>query len=160
MSKSEKVKFRIKLKLADFIILAIFLTVTAIFCTFIIINGKTKNGSKTLIITNGNDEWIYQMDKGQSVEIPGNLGKSVIVIEDGKAFFESSPCENKICVLSRKISKSGEWTACLPNGVIIRVEGTDNTSNAERKKNAKRNGANTKNRQAEDYRKDIDAWAE
>jgi len=38
---------------------------------------------------------------------------------------EDSPCRDKICVLGGWISHSGEWLACLPNSVFVRVEGAD-----------------------------------
>ena len=109
-------------KVADFAILAVFVAVTAVFLVFIFGNIGNKT-EKNLIISNGTDEWIFPMNKDERAEIPGKLGKSIIVIEGEKAFFEESPCENKICVFSHKISHIGECTACLPNGVIIRIDG-------------------------------------
>ena len=118
-------------KIADFVILAVFIAVIAVFLIFIFgnISGSKKSDEK-LIISNGTDEWIYPLNKNERAEIPGKLGKSVIIIEDGKAFFEDSPCDNKLCVYSHKISHVGEWTACLPNGVIIRIEGKKNSAHA------------------------------
>ena len=116
-----KSKKRIKLKFGDFVMFAVFIVaIITFFCFTIKPNAKGKN---QLVIENGNDEWIFQLDKNQCVEIDGKLGKSVIRIEGGKAFFESSPCENKLCVSASKISKKGEWNACLPNSVIIRIAG-------------------------------------
>jgi hypothetical protein len=45
---------------------------------------------------------------------------------DGKSvFFESSDCPDKTCVKAGKLSQNGEWTACLPNKVFLRVIGEE-----------------------------------
>ncbi|MCR5699627.1 MAG: NusG domain II-containing protein [Treponemataceae bacterium] len=118
-----------KFKAADFVIFAIFLIVTSVFCIFIFKN--ISGNKKQLVISNGSDEWIYPLSKNERLEIPGKLGNSIILIEDNCAYFEDSPCDNKLCIYSHKISKVGEWTACLPNGVIIRIDGTKKTENNE-----------------------------
>jgi hypothetical protein len=35
----------------------------------------------------------------------------------------SSPCPEKICVKTGRISKPGQWIACLPNRVFISIRG-------------------------------------
>ena len=147
-------KLRI-LRPADFVILAIFLAVIAVFLVFILRYSRPSNEKRLVIQSENSDgkttEWIYSMNKNERAEIPGILGTSIIVIENGKAFFEDSPCENKICVFSHKISHSGEWIACLPNGVIIRVEGKNSDF---------RQNGNTDSNDEIDPSTDYDAWAE
>ena len=87
-------------------------------------NGKTKQ----LVIESGDNLWYYQLDKNKEVKIQGILGESTIKIEDGFVFFENSPCPNKLCVHSSAISKNGDWVACLPNGVFVRIEGNNEIS--------------------------------
>jgi hypothetical protein len=57
-------------------------------------------------------------DSGNYV-IEGNLGNSEIEIENGRARFLASPCNNKICLHRGWIENSGEVAACLPNGVAL-----------------------------------------
>ncbi len=47
----------------------------------------------------------------------------VIAAENGEAWFESSGCPDQICVRSGRLSKTGETAACLPAGVVLRIEG-------------------------------------
>ena len=133
-----------KFKAADFLVFTIFLIITCVFCFFIFrnINGNKKQ----LVLSNGKDEWIYPLSKDAKLEIPGRLGNSIIKIENGSAFFEDSPCDNKLCVFSHKVSRIGEWTACLPNGIIIKIEGS-------KKKSGRQSNSAVKETE-------IDAWTE
>jgi hypothetical protein len=58
------------------------------------------------------------------VDVKGPIGDTVVVIRDGKAFVEDSPCPDKLCVHMPAISQAGQWIACLPNKVFVRVRGT------------------------------------
>lgn len=48
---------------------------------------------------------------------------AVIVCDGECVFFDSSDCPDKVCVSSGKLSKDGEWAACLPNRVFLKVMG-------------------------------------
>ena len=50
---------------------------------------------------------------------------TIVVISGGKAFVEDSPCPDKLCVHMPAISKPGQWIACMPNRVFLRVRGSD-----------------------------------
>jgi hypothetical protein len=56
--------------------------------------------------------------------VKGPLGETVVVISGGKARVEDSPCPDKLCVHMPAISKPGQWIACLPNRVFVRVRGS------------------------------------
>lgn len=76
-----------------------------------------------LYIQNESKVWIYPLDKEQELDIPGPLGVTHVHIKDGATFVESSPCRDKICIYMGKISRNGEWIACLPNRVFLQVQG-------------------------------------
>lgn len=57
----------------------------------------------------------------QRIEIPGKVGKCILVISDGKADMESADCPNQICVHHGAISHTGETIVCLPNRVVIEI---------------------------------------
>lgn len=117
-----------KIKFADILYCLLFLAVILYFSVNIFVGNKAK--SKQIIIESGDNIWYYQLDKNRELKIEGILGKSTIEIKDGFVFFEDSPCPNKLCVLSNSISKNGDWLACLPNGIFVRIEGEDD-KNAE-----------------------------
>ena len=114
-----------KLKVFDFVSLAICLSFVAFSFVFLKKN-KTANGRDLLVISaesgGKKDSYIYPLNEDGLYKIQGILGISLIQVEGGKAFFADSPCPNKICTASARISQDGQWAACLPNGVFIKIE--------------------------------------
>lgn len=55
--------------------------------------------------------------------MPGPLGDTLVEISGGQARVVSSPCRNQTCVAMPPVRRHGQWTACLPNQVMISVDG-------------------------------------
>ena len=68
-------------------------------------------------------QWIYPLDAQTTVQVSGPLGDTVVSIRDGSVRVLSSPCPEQICVKSGRISRPGQWIACLPNRVFISIRG-------------------------------------
>jgi hypothetical protein len=68
-------------------------------------------------------QWIYPLDVETTLRVPGPLGETVVEIKDGAVQVISSPCPEKICIKTGRISKPGQWIACLPNRVFISIRG-------------------------------------
>ena len=103
----------------DFFILFLFLSVTVASFLFL----RTHSSAQAhLLVTSGEKEFIYSLEKNRELEIDGAIGKSVIVIQDGRAFFKNSPCTNKTCVHLGAVSEENDWAACLPNDIFIRID--------------------------------------
>ncbi len=113
-------KVRLRIKKFDILIFAIALGITTL-SFFPLINRR--KSTAVLVITSGSDEYRYPLSADKTIEIDGAIGKSTIQIQGGFAFFADSDCPNKICVQSGKISQDGQWAACLPNDVFLRIEG-------------------------------------
>ena len=120
MNRNNKIKF------ADILLILLFVVIIIYFSLNFF--AKNKSPVKQVVIESGKNIWYYQLDKNKELKIKGNLGESTIKIDDGFVFFENSPCPNKLCVQSSAITKNGEWIACLPNGVFVRIEGKDESS--------------------------------
>lgn len=106
-------------------VLAILLAVGAI--VFSSVGAVSAAGEARVIISNGQDEWVYPLDQDRSVEIPGPLGVTVVHIHDHSVCIEKSPCPNQTCVAAGSVAEPNQWIACLPNQVFVRIEGgTDN----------------------------------
>ncbi|MFW5686294.1 MAG: NusG domain II-containing protein, partial [Spirochaetota bacterium] len=72
-----------------------------------------------------NDEgvFLYPLDQDREIAVRGPLGNTIVEIEDGRVHVHESPCRDKICIAAGWLSDTGQWTACLPNRVFVRVEG-------------------------------------
>jgi len=79
------------------------------------------SGTAQLAIEARGSTWMYPLDPDRTITIPGPLGPTIIRIEDGSARIINSPCPNKTCTVARPITRPGEWKACLPNQVIVRI---------------------------------------
>ncbi len=110
---------RLGIRPLDMLIVA--LATTALVALSISVYGGPS--SAMLSISVDGSEWIYPLSDDRVIEVPGLIGMTVIAIHNGAAHIEDSPCENKTCVASPPISRTGEWAACLPNGVFIVIEG-------------------------------------
>lgn len=73
-----------------------------------------------------NEKGIYDrinLSKDYSViAVPGINGKVEISIKDKNLKFHKAECRNKICTKLHGISGIGEFAACAPNKVFIRIE--------------------------------------
>jgi hypothetical protein len=75
-------------------------------------------------ISSKTGEWIYPLKDSRTVEVEGPLGTTEIVIQGGSARIVESPCPNKTCIAAGAIMRAGQWLACLPNGVFVRIDGS------------------------------------
>ncbi len=83
----------------------------------------TPQKNAQVVIESAGKNWVYPLDAEEKVLIPGPLGDTVVVIHDHSARIESSPCPNQTCVAAGAIHEHGQWSACLPNGVFVRIDG-------------------------------------
>jgi hypothetical protein len=84
--------------------------------------GRERTGE--VVIEASGTQWIYPLDEDRRESVKGPLGNTIVVIRGGSASVEDSPCPDKLCVHMPAISRPGQWIACLPNGVFVRVRGT------------------------------------
>ena len=52
-------------------------------------------------------------------------GKNQIVIKDGYVYMEYAECPDKLCIKQGAIQNQGESIICLPNKVIVTVNGSE-----------------------------------
>ena len=55
--------------------------------------------------------------------VQGPLGTTEVEISQGRARIVRSPCKLKICIKSGYIQYADRLSACLPNKVVVRIEG-------------------------------------
>ncbi|MDR1177021.1 MAG: NusG domain II-containing protein [Treponema sp.] len=79
-----------------------------------------------MVVTGEQGTWVYPAKTGGEalrVSVQGPLGDTVLEINDGQARIISSPCLNQTCVAAGAIHRRGAFIACLPNRVMVSVEG-------------------------------------
>ena len=79
-------------------------------------------------------DWVVVEVKGKKVahfplktdriaQVQGPLGTTEIEIRKGRARIVRSPCKLKVCIKSGYIQYADRLSACLPNKVVVRIEG-------------------------------------
>ena len=80
-------------------------------------------GRTALVKSLGGEVIRVDLDQPQRIRIEGPLGTTTVAIEHGAASIVESPCPHHLCIRKGRISRTGDWVACIPNGVIVSIEG-------------------------------------
>jgi hypothetical protein len=119
MSKPKSPAAGVSLKAGDGIIL-LFALAVLVFSARAIYAGS---GRQTEVIIEGSGgRWIFPLDAEELVSVAGPLGDTTVELRGGRARVLSSPCTNRLCMAAGAIGAHGQWIACLPNKVLVRVD--------------------------------------
>lgn len=84
-----------------------------------------RNGGNTVIIeSNGKEYASYSLNDDRKVLIENGNNSNLVVIKDGRVSIEESTCKNQICVNHASIDSEGETIVCLPNKLVVSIEGS------------------------------------
>ncbi len=67
---------------------------------------------------------VYPLDEERTLEVEGPIGVTEVYIGNGTARVIASPCPHKLCIKSGTLKRKGDWSACMPNKVFVRITGT------------------------------------
>jgi len=85
--------------------------------------GSAAPGTRVEITSSRGETLSFDLRETRTIEVEGARGTTVIAIEDGGVQFIASPCPHKTCLGRGRISRCGEWIACVPNGVVASLKG-------------------------------------
>ncbi|MBQ6609804.1 MAG: NusG domain II-containing protein [Oscillospiraceae bacterium] len=99
------------------------LLIAALLVLLVIRNRQERKTGTDAVVTvrTADRDAVYPLNKDGVFSLNG--GTNTLVIENGEAWVSEANCPDKVCMGMGKISKNGEFIACLPNQVIIVVEG-------------------------------------
>lgn len=119
------------MKIGDFVVLAAGLLLVAGVTAGAIQKGKQADDSDMAIITCRGEQYLYSLSKDQKITLQGNIGISELEIKDGTIFFTSSPCRDHICenMGHAGVETGIHFIACLPNDVVVYVDGDSHEKN-------------------------------
>lgn len=71
------------------------------------------------------DEVVGRLDlsRDTSLLIEGPIGRTRLVVIGGEVQIAEAPCPDQLCRRMGRISRSGEALICLPNRVLLYIEG-------------------------------------
>lgn len=114
-----------KLKIGD-----LFLTGTILAAAFMVAAFFSATGAETVtavVIKDGQELKRINLDsleKPISLEIEDEYYDR-IVAEKGRIRFQDADCPDKVCISTGWISRPGQIAVCLPNRLILKIEGSD-----------------------------------
>lgn len=82
------------------------------------------DGARVEVTVDGEIYGIYELSEEREIPIvTEGMTTNLLVIRGGVADMVEADCPDKLCVYQREISKNNETIVCLPNRVVVRVTG-------------------------------------
>lgn len=114
---------------ADIILFAVLLAF-GLGMLYFSIRAASVRGSEVVISVDGQEYGRYPLDKDNVVEIVNGDRHNTVTIKDGGVSMSYSTCQNQICVNEGVVTTPGQLIVCLPNYVIIEIEGGEDSDEA------------------------------
>ena len=109
----------------DRVLLFFLLTITVL--AYVIMFFKEMNdGSTVVILVDGEEYGTYSLSSDQiiPVRIDGEI-RNTVQIKGGNAFMMHASCPDHLCIRQGAIHSHAQSIVCLPNRVVVTVEGAD-----------------------------------
>ena len=104
-------------------ILLIVAIVLIIVISFVFKNISNENLTAEIYFDGKITDTVNLSAKEEKKIVTGENGKTIIEAKNGKIYFSSSCCKDKVCVRSGELEKNGDFASCLPEKVIVKVIG-------------------------------------
>ncbi len=115
---TEKLGFFKKYSL-DIVVVSVLLLISLLILGFVLL--LRTDGETVTVEVDGVTVGEYSLSVDAVYEL--NNGTNTLVIEDGKAYMKNTACPDHTCEKTGKIYRTGETIVCLPNKIIVKVNG-------------------------------------
>lgn len=85
----------------------------------------SNQGEKVIVTVEGALYGTYSLAQDQEIEIIDENHINHITIKDGAVSMSYSNCANQVCINTGAISQTKDSIVCLPNKVMIEIDGKD-----------------------------------
>lgn len=92
--------------------------------TFMLPFGK-EPGERIVVEADNRTVFTAPLDDARRFDIEGPLGITQMEIGHGAVWVLNSPCPQKICIGLGKAHRAGDLLACVPNRIVVRIEGEE-----------------------------------
>ena len=118
------------MKKNDIILIAVLLAATLLTAVGMRIwqMNNTRDAAKVVVTIDGQVYGTYPLDEDRTERIELSDGSyNILTISDGYADVTEASCPDQICVKHNHIKYSKESIVCLPNKVVVTVEGGEDS---------------------------------
>ena len=84
---------------------------------------STRQGDWVVIEVDQKEVARLALAENRVLHVTGPLGETEVEVKDGQARIRRSPCSKKLCIKSGFIQYADRFSACLPNRVVVRIQG-------------------------------------
>lgn len=105
------------LKAGDILLIIIFLS----FLFFI----PHKKGKNLRVKVKNKRVFLYPLNIDRELKFHGSIGTTRVIIKNGAAKIQKAPCPLKLCEKRGWISNQGEQIICIPNKIMLEIEGSN-----------------------------------
>lgn len=88
-----------------------------------VVGRLVEKGSVAVVEVDGQEIFRLSLSVDSQRAVPGPLGDTIVQVHDGRVRVASSPCPYKLCVRMGWANEAGDLIVCVPNRVVVRVEG-------------------------------------
>jgi len=118
---------------ADFII--VFLIIVTAIASIIHLLSSSKEENLTAVIRVDSEIYaevsLADIKESYKLSVPVKDGEVVVRLSKGGVEVLSSPCSDKLCVHTGKLTKSGQSAVCLPTRVSVQIISNSNTHSVD-----------------------------
>ena len=107
---------------ADIVLFAVLVLLGAAASVFAL---RGAGGDTVVVKVDGEVYGTYALSEDREITVEQNGHINKITIKDGAVQMSESTCKNQVCVHQGAISKGNQSIVCLPNRVIVTIEGEE-----------------------------------
>ncbi len=118
------------LKIGDYIIFIICIVLIILF--FIKFKNPLSAKGQVAVVSIENKEHIFKLNIDKVERLYNNMGKyNEVTVKNGEIYISDADCPDLICEKSPPINKGNETIVCIPNKLIITIEGNVKNNNVD-----------------------------
>jgi len=87
-------------------------------------------GARVLVMAEGEPRFSSSLDQHQEFGVAGALGETRFSTDATGVRVISSPCPRKICMSMGAAKETSDLIACVPNRILVRIEGAAKKENS------------------------------
>lgn len=106
---------------ADIILLIVLVAAGLAATAYLAMSGH--EGGRVRIESDGKEFATYSLYEDREVVVKSKNGTNTVVIESARVYVKDASCKNQICANHPSINHSGETIVCLPNRLLVTIEG-------------------------------------
>ncbi len=112
----------------DILLIAILAVIPVCMLIFNAVSAMSYEGTRLIILKDGETYGSYPLNEDRIIEIGET---NICEIQDGEVKMTHANCPDQICVHSIPIGRYGGTIVCLPNKIILSIEGAEDSKDPD-----------------------------